>query len=152
MSQSQVTVNLVCPGCTAVNRIPDNRLADRPVCGNCRRSLVPDHPVDLTEASFHKFVSRTGVPVIVDFWAEWCGPCRMMAPAFAAASKMLSPGILLAKLNTDDSSRAASSFNIASIPCLIAFRNGKEVARRTGVMSQEQIVEWAKSVGGPLSA
>ena len=149
----QTKLNFVCPSCSSVNRVPESRLNDQPVCGKCKQTLFPDHPVELTDANFQTFVTRTDIPVIIDFWAAWCGPCRMMAPAFAAAAAQLTPRILLAKLDTDSASRTASAFDIQGIPCLIAFRQGREIARQSGAMSTPQIVQWANSVvGQPDSA
>ena len=141
-------LNFVCANCTSVNRVPQSRLADKPVCGKCKQSLLPGHPVELTDANFQKFVSRTDVPVVIDFWAAWCGPCRLMAPAFAEAATQLTPNVLLAKLDTEAAAQTASAFDIQGIPCLIAFRNGNEVARQTGAMNTSQIMEWANSVVG----
>jgi thioredoxin 2 len=146
MPQSPNTISYVCPACNQVNRVPESRITEHPVCGNCKRSLIQDHPIELTDANFQKFVARTSVLVIVDFWAAWCAPCRMMAPGFAAAAKQLAPQIVLAKLDTEASRQTAAGFEISGIPCLIAFRNGREVTRRSGVMGAEQIAQWARAI------
>ena len=146
MSRTETTISLVCPGCLSVNRVPETRLNDFPICGKCKNALTPDHPIELTDGNFQKFVSRTQLPIVIDFWASWCGPCRMMAPAFAAAAKQVTPNVILAKLNTEEARQSAAGFNISGIPCLIAFRGGKEVARQSGAMNTEQIVQWSKAI------
>ncbi len=140
------TTSFVCPKCTAVNRVPDSRLSETPVCGKCKTALLPDHPVELTDENFQKFVERTDVLVVVDFWASWCPPCRMMAPAFVEAAKSLLPNYMLAKLNTEEAPNSAGQFDIQGIPCLIAFRKGKEVARQAGAMGTDEIIRWVKNV------
>ena len=137
--------HIVCPHCIAVNRIPSTRLSDKPKCGKCKNSLFTGHPVELTDQSFSKFINNSDVPVVVDFWAEWCGPCKMMAPAFAEASGQLEPNIILAKLNTEVAQQTAAQFGIRSIPSIIMFKNGKEVSRQAGALNTQQIVQWATS-------
>ena len=141
----ETKLNFVCPDCAAVNRVPKERLDDAPICAECKTNLIPDHPVELTDETFQKFVSRSSLPVVVDFWASWCGPCRQMAPHFGKAAGQLSQQVVLAKLNTE-SSQVANEFKIAGIPCLIAFESGKETARQAGMMKSDQIVQWIKSV------
>lgn len=136
---------LVCPHCLAVNRIPASRLGDRPNCGKCKKPLFTGHPVELTDQNFAKFIGKSDVPVVVDFWAEWCGPCKMMAPAFAEASAQLEPNVILAKLNTELAQQTAAQFSIRSIPSIVVFKNGKESARQAGALNTQQIIQWAKA-------
>lgn len=136
---------VVCPYCSAVNRIPGERLNDKPRCGKCKKDIFASKPVDLTTATFQSQVVNSEIPVLVDFWAEWCGPCKMMAPAFEAAAGALEPNVRLAKLNTENEQQIAAQFDIRSIPTMILFKDGKEVARQSGAMMGGQIEQWVKA-------
>jgi thioredoxin 2 len=137
------TLHLVCPHCAAVNRIPSARLSEAPKCGQCHQPLFSGHPTELDSGIFRRFVERNDVPVVVDFWAPWCGPCQMMAPEFSAAAAEVEPKVLLAKLNTDAEPGLAGEFGIRGIPTMICFKAGREVARRSGAIGRSEIVRWA---------
>jgi thioredoxin 2 len=142
MSESK---HIVCPHCVAVNRIPAARLSDAPRCGKCKQGLFTRHPAALQAGSFRQHVERNDIPVVVDFWAPWCGPCKMMAPAFEQAAGQLEPQVRLAKLNTEEAQAIAGEYGIRSIPTLVLFRNGVEVARQPGAMGAADIVRWVQA-------
>jgi thioredoxin 2 len=138
-------LHLVCPHCATTNRIATERLGDGPQCGRCHQALFHAHPLELDDASFAKHLSGNDIPLLVDFWAPWCGPCQMMAPQYAAAAGELEPAVRVAKLNTDAAPGTAGTYNIRSIPTLLLFKGGREIARQPGAMSKADIVRWVRS-------
>lgn len=136
---------VVCPYCQAVNRVPAERLGENPRCGKCKQDLFRARPVELTQDNFRQSIALSEVPVLVDFWAPWCGPCKMMAPAFEKAAISLEPGVRLAKLNTDEAQEIAMEMGIRSIPTMILFHGGQEVARHSGAMMAGDIEHWVEA-------
>ena len=138
------SLHVVCPHCDTVNRVPQARLEEGGTCGRCAKGLFSGKPVELNTANFDTQTGRSDLPVVVDFWAPWCGPCRMMAPQFEKAAAHLEPGYRLAKLNTDAEQAIAGRFNIRSIPTIAIFRNGQEVARQAGAMDATTLERWVR--------
>jgi thioredoxin 2 len=136
-------MHLVCPSCGTTNRISDERLSDGPVCGRCATPLMATEPVSLSDTLLPKFVANTDLPVLVDFWAAWCGPCKTMAPNFATAAHQM-PEVRFAKVDSDTAPGASALYNIRSIPTLILFKGGAEVARLSGVVPTPQLVAWIR--------
>ncbi len=138
-------LQIVCPQCGAVNRVPENRLVARPKCGKCAQQLFSGRPIELSQANFQRYLQKNDIPILVDFWAPWCGPCKMMSPAFAEAAMQLEPRIRLAKVNTEVEQNLGAQLNIRSIPTMVLFLNGVEKARQSGAMNSAGIIQWVKS-------
>jgi thioredoxin 2 len=137
--------HLVCSNCQAINRIPVVRLADKPKCGKCASPIFTGHPVELTEVTFQKHLRNTDIPILVDFWAPWCGPCKMMAPAFVQAAGQLEPKVRLVKVDTQAQQNLGAQFSIRSIPTMVLFVGGIEKARQSGAMTSAAIINWVRA-------
>ena len=137
-------MHIVCPHCHRVNRVPAERLGDGGACGTCKRPLFLGEPLALTADQFDTHIQRSDIPLIVDFWAPWCGPCRMMTPSFAQAAGELEPHYRLVKVDTEQEQSLATRYGIRSIPTLVVFRNGQEVARQAGAMDTARLIQWIR--------
>jgi thioredoxin 2 len=135
-------VQVACPACLAPNRVPAARVAEDPKCGKCGAALLDGAPAELREDQFESFVARTGLPVLADFWAPWCGPCRAMAPHFERAAHELKDRVRLVKVNTEEAPQLAARYNIRAIPTLVLFRNGVEAKRTSGALDAGALTRW----------
>jgi thioredoxin 2 len=142
MSESK---HVVCPGCLTTNRVPQEKLTAGGVCGKCGKPLFNKKPLELTSGNFNKIINNSELPVMVDFWAPWCGPCKMMAPVFEQAAQQLEPGMLLAKLNTENEQSIAARYGIRSIPTIAIFKGGRVVAQQAGAMDLRSLTNWANA-------
>jgi thioredoxin 2 len=139
------SLHIVCPHCLAVNRVPQEKLNAGPQCGVCKKILFSGEPAEVGGEGFTKHINRNDIPVLVDFWAPWCAPCRTMSPAYAQAASQLEPQLRVLKVNTEEAADLSARYGIRSIPTLAVFRNGQELARQAGAMDAARIVAWARN-------
>ena len=135
---------VVCSQCSSINRLPEDKLGAGGKCGVCHTPLFSGQPTELTSANFHRFIQKNQLPIVVDYWASWCGPCKMMAPVFAATTQQMEPHVRFAKVNTETEQALAAAANIRSIPTLVIYRGGQEITRLAGAMDQQGLTSWIK--------
>jgi len=137
--------HIVCPACQGINAVAEGKLADKPLCGKCQSLLFLGKPLNVNEAGFNRFISKSHLPIVVDFWAPWCGPCKTMGPVFEQAAAQLEPNVRLLKVNTETEQSLGAQLKIQSIPTLAIYKNGKEAVRQPGAMPLGDLIRWVQS-------
>ena len=132
---------IVCPECGAKNRVPEDKLSANPACGQCHQALIPLAPIELNEQNFSHFIQNSDLPILLDLWADWCGPCKMMAPHFATVAKQ-NPHVVFAKIDTEANPRLSSAFHVRSIPTLVLMNKSNEIARISGALRATELQQW----------
>ena len=132
---------IVCPECGAKNRVPEDKLSANPACGQCHQALIPLAPIELNEQNFSHFIQNSDLPILIDLWADWCGPCKMMAPHFATVAKQ-NPQVVFAKIDTEANPRLSSAFHVRSIPTLVLMNKSIEIARISGALRATELQQW----------
>ena len=132
---------IVCPECGAKNRVPEDKLSANPACGQCHQVLIPLAPIELNEQNFSNFIQNSDLPILIDLWADWCGPCKMMAPHFATVAKQ-NPQVVFAKIDTEANPRLSSAFHVRSIPTLVLMNKSNEIARISGALRATELQQW----------
>jgi thioredoxin 2 len=135
-------VQIVCHSCNAINRVPRLKLHDHPLCGKCKNTLLSTHPIMTNDQNFSRIIEKNDLPVVVDFWASWCGPCQQFAPVFSQVSEEMATQACFVKLDTENNQITASRYQIRSIPTLMIFHHGKEIARLSGALPKAQFKQW----------